>query len=414
VPELNPGTYYLHVQHRGQRNQNDFNYYDIRLSLTPLAQDCQVGETDAEACGMCGQRTRRCGDNGLWMAWGECGNEGVCQPDATRSEPCELCGTRPSTCTAACQWEAGECGEQGVCEQAAKESRDCMQGEGVEERICNEQCTWGDWGSCGAATCQEGETRECYSGPAGTAGTGVCKVGQEQCEAGGAFGPCQGAITPTSERCSGGQDEDCDGDSDAADTDCQDLPALGDPCTADGDCANGQTCLRDPEHAVFFAGYCGVVDCLGQCPVGASCVDAFGESYCLKNCNGAQDCRQGYACALVQGGRHVCLPKCTQDADCTDPAKPLCAVGTGLCTVDGTAGDAGGSGSPEQDAGGGGGDPVDPGGSGGGGVSGGSGKDGGATGCACRITTGGSADALWLLVGFAWLVWRRREGPPSA
>ena len=401
LPELNPGTYYLQIRHRGQRNQNDFNYYDVRFSLTPLAQDCQPGATEPEPCGSCGQRTRTCGDNGLWMAWGDCANEGACQPDSTRTEPCERCGTQTETCSAACQWQPGQCGGQGACEPEATEAQDCMQGEGVSERVCSDLCTWGDWGSCGAATCQAGETRDCYPGPAGTAGVGACRNGQQQCQ-GGSFGACQGAVAPTAEQCGNGSDDDCDGDADGTDADCQDDAALGDACDNDAECLPGQTCLRAPEHALFAGGYCGLVDCLGQCPAGASCVDTFGESYCLANCAGAQDCRQGYLCATVDRGRKVCLPRCAQDADCVDPGKPLCAVATGLCEAEGGADDAGSGGG--SDSGGTGG----TGGTGGGGVAPSGGKAEGVTGCECRAGAGNRAGGGWLLLAVVGLLLRRR------
>lgn len=64
--------------------------------------------------------------------------------------------------------------------------------------------------------CQEGQTRRCY--PAGKAGCrlpqgvcfGVCSFGTQTCS-GGAWGGCQGAVTPTGRPECDGKDYDCDG-----------------------------------------------------------------------------------------------------------------------------------------------------------------------------------------------------------
>ncbi len=55
-------------------------------------------------------------------------------------------------------------------------------------------------------------TRACYSGPAGTAGMGVCRNGVQMCIA-GAYGTCTGEITPTAEACNG-LDDNCNGTAD--------------------------------------------------------------------------------------------------------------------------------------------------------------------------------------------------------
>lgn len=55
-------------------------------------------------------------------------------------------------------------------------------------------------------------TQSCYSGPANTAGIGLCKAGTQTCT-GGSFGTCVGEVTPTTEVCDG-QDNNCDGQTD--------------------------------------------------------------------------------------------------------------------------------------------------------------------------------------------------------
>lgn len=85
-----------------------------------------------------------------------------------------------------------------VCRAVGQPSGDCR----------GPVCQCGD-----PATCAAGEVRPCYSGPIGTAGLGVCRLGQATCRGMlGEFpdwGPCAGDVLPTSETCNG-DDDDCD------------------------------------------------------------------------------------------------------------------------------------------------------------------------------------------------------------
>ena len=67
-------------------------------------------------------------------------------------------------------------------------------------------------------------TASCYTGTAGTAGVGTCKLGTKTCKF-GAFGTCSGEVVPVAhEVCGDGLDSDCDGNDDAAEG-CQVLDA---------------------------------------------------------------------------------------------------------------------------------------------------------------------------------------------
>jgi MYXO-CTERM domain-containing protein len=55
----------------------------------------------------------------------------------------------------------------------------------------------------------DGLTRSCYTGPAGTAGRGVCRAGTQTC-ATGRWGSCAGQVLPRTETCNR-TDDDCDG-----------------------------------------------------------------------------------------------------------------------------------------------------------------------------------------------------------
>jgi len=65
----------------------------------------------------------------------------------------------------------------------------------------------------GSQLCTPGEKRECYAGPEGTKGEGICKPGEEMCNAeGSAFGACEGETLPKpADDCTTIEDEDCDG-----------------------------------------------------------------------------------------------------------------------------------------------------------------------------------------------------------
>lgn len=73
--------------------------------------------------------------------------------------------------------------------------------------------TGGQGGTGGASFCTPGEKQECYTGPGGTKGQGICKAGAQTCNAqGSAFGDCVGEQLPKAEDCTtADRDEDCDG-----------------------------------------------------------------------------------------------------------------------------------------------------------------------------------------------------------
>ncbi|MDX6587040.1 MAG: hypothetical protein QOI31_1513 [Solirubrobacterales bacterium] len=98
-------------------------------------------------------------------------------------------------------------------------------------------------GVCAAQVCSPGQTQSCYSGPGGTAGVGICQAGTETCnEQGTAFGPCVGEVTPQTEICDNGQDDDCDG---VIDEGCVPDPCENVTCTQLDQCHNVGVC--DPQ-----------------------------------------------------------------------------------------------------------------------------------------------------------------------
>ena len=63
-----------------------------------------------------------------------------------------------------------------------------------------------------ACVCVPGTQADCYDGPSGTAGVGVCQAGKRTCLANGTgFGACIGQIIPDADRCDNAVDDDCNG-----------------------------------------------------------------------------------------------------------------------------------------------------------------------------------------------------------
>jgi hypothetical protein len=62
-------------------------------------------------------------------------------------------------------------------------------------------------------TRDEGVTRSCYTGTAGTSGVGLCRPGTQTCSAGVWLAACAGQVLPTTETCNG-LDDNCNGTTD--------------------------------------------------------------------------------------------------------------------------------------------------------------------------------------------------------
>ena len=93
---------------------------------------------------------------------------------------------------------------------------------------------------CGA-TCIDGSTQACYTGPASTLNVGGCHAGTQTC-VGGTWGACVGEATPTAEICDE-QDNNCNGivDEGCGATCGNGIVEAGEACD-DGNLTNGDGC----------------------------------------------------------------------------------------------------------------------------------------------------------------------------
>ncbi|MFL5319774.1 MAG: hypothetical protein ACJ790_08960, partial [Myxococcaceae bacterium] len=64
----------------------------------------------------------------------------------------------------------------------------------------------------GCPLCTPNSTATCYTGPANTAGVGICQSGTKTCATDGlSYGPCLGEVKPRTELCTTTEDDNCDG-----------------------------------------------------------------------------------------------------------------------------------------------------------------------------------------------------------
>jgi hypothetical protein len=330
------GTYRVRIS---PRQSNDFNFYDTRLVTERFDDGCEPAAEDVRPCGDCGSQIRVCQNDGQWGLFGDCEDQGECTPGDERRIACnDMCGVFVDTCADTCGWERDdECVGSGECTRGTTQTRECDGG--VEFRTCTDQCGWAEWSACSERECEEEAVRTCYDGPEGSAGVGICREGRQRCIE-GLWEACGAQIIPVTEQCTDGRDNDCDGNLDGEDPECQsDGAEIGSACADTPECSGDLLCLQPPQNEQFVDGYCGDDDCDDddECGDDGVCTKVFGQNYCLRVCEDIGDCRRGYLCAAVDGGQKVCLPRCTGDEACTDADLPTCDAVTGLCIPDGGA-----------------------------------------------------------------------------
>jgi hypothetical protein len=195
-------------------------------------QPCYPGDRALAGVGACTLGAQECLEVGVeFGAWSACrgaeppGAE-VCNGadddcDGTVDDGCECTDGETRSCYGGPAGTAGV----GACAAGTQACEPGPGGVGSSFGACagevtpgTETCNGIDDDCNGAVDegceCIGGETRSCYTGPAGTAGVGPCRAGTQMClDAGGgasAWGSCAGVVLPGSEVCNG-VDDDCDG-----------------------------------------------------------------------------------------------------------------------------------------------------------------------------------------------------------
>lgn len=72
----------------------------------------------------------------------------------------------------------------------------------------------------GETPCQLGDVQDCYTGPEGTEGVGLCVGGTQTCDEQGAWGACTGEVHPVDEICATEGDDNCNGQTNEGGPDC--------------------------------------------------------------------------------------------------------------------------------------------------------------------------------------------------
>ncbi len=273
--------------------------------LPGMTQQCYDGPPAEAGRGVCTFGMQTCTGAGEFGTWGPCMGAGHPQP---------------VRCGAMMDFRCNGVIDEG-CACSAGATRPCYPGPAMTAGVglCREgrqTCTMmtggADWGPCMGAVvpsaelcdgmdrdcdgrantgcvCVRGTSRSCYSGPAGTAGVGICRAGSQMCVAGAGglgsmWGACMGEVLPAMDRCDG------------LDYSCRGMPGVGCACTLGatrpcytgpagtrsvGVCRDGtNTCVAMGTSAGWSA------TCTGQITPGAAEVCANGID---DNCNGAVD-----------------------------------------------------------------------------------------------------------------------------
>jgi hypothetical protein len=258
--------------------------------------------------------TQNGGDGGpTFVPAGDAGGQNIHDCTAT-SQDTEGCSCAPADATRACYTGDPKTRNVGNCKDGVQK---CLkQGEFSSWSVCTgsslpgyESCIGNVDTNCNGKVgctdpqcatnpacqtgCTDGQTRPCYTGPAGTENVGTCKDGVQTCKA-NTWGACVGEVDPTTENCCDALDHNCNGWPGCLDiftpacitaACCQSqcTSPLANGCVCPKGSGDTQTC-PDGDHVVHTGGFPGTDQC---CP----CTDC-NDINCCGNavCNGSATC----------------------------------------------------------------------------------------------------------------------------
>jgi hypothetical protein len=156
------------------------------------------GPSNGEICG------NGLDDNGNGLV-----DEG-CPCTVGATEPC-FPGEPQKAGVGACKRGQQTC-EKGSGEVSSSQWGACIGAGAPSTEVCNGVDDNCDGQVDEGCVCLPGTTVSCYSGPSGTLGVGLCHGGNKTClPDGSGYSDCAGEVTPVTEVCGNGVDDDCDG-----------------------------------------------------------------------------------------------------------------------------------------------------------------------------------------------------------